>query len=56
MFARALDGGSERINGIALRLTDADLVKADAYETAAYAPIEVTLTSGRHAFDVAADI
>ena len=42
-------GGSERIGGLALRLTDADLAKADAYEPADYARIEVTLASGRRA-------
>jgi hypothetical protein len=43
-------GGSTRIDGLVLRLTDEDLEKADAYETAAYARIEVTLVSRRHAF------
>lgn len=49
-------GGSARIDGLVLRLTDADLAKSDAYETAAYVRIEVRLLSGRHAFVyVAAD-
>jgi len=39
-----------RIEGLVLRLTEDDLAKADAYETAAYARIEVTLISGRRAF------
>jgi hypothetical protein len=49
-------GGSARIDGLVLRLTDDDLAKADAYETAVYARIEVTLVSRRRAFVyVAAD-
>jgi hypothetical protein len=49
-------GGSTRIDGLVLRLTDQDLEKADAYEGAAYARIEVTLLSHRRAFVyVAAD-
>lgn len=49
-------GGSERVDGLVLRLTDEDLAKADAYETAAYKRIEVRLLSGRLAFVyVAAD-
>ena len=43
-------GGAARIEGLVLRLTDDDLAKADTYETDAYARIEVTLVSGRHAF------
>jgi len=43
-------GGAARIEGLVLRLTDDDLVKTDAYETAAYTRVEVTLVSGRHAF------
>ena len=43
-------GGSARIEGLVLRVTDDDLAKSDAYETAAYARIEVTLVSGRRAF------
>ena len=39
-----------RVRGAALRLTAAELERADAYETAAYARIEVTLVSGRRAF------
>ena len=49
-------GGSARVEGLVLRVSDEDLAKTDAYETAAYARIEVTLVSGRHAFVyVAAD-
>jgi hypothetical protein len=43
-------GGAGRIEGLVLRVTDDDLAKADAYETAAYARVEVTLVSGRRAF------
>ena len=43
-------GGSARIEGLVLRLTDEDLANADAYETNAYARVEVTLVSGRRAF------
>jgi gamma-glutamylcyclotransferase (GGCT)/AIG2-like uncharacterized protein YtfP len=43
-------GGATRIEGLVLRLTDEDLAKTDAYETAAYARVEVTLVSGRSAF------
>lgn len=43
-------GGAARVDGLVLRLTDGDLAKADAYETEAYARIEVTLVSGRRAF------
>jgi hypothetical protein len=50
-------GGDGRIEGLVLRLTEPDLAKADAYETAAYARTQVTLVSGRRAFVyVAADI
>jgi gamma-glutamylcyclotransferase (GGCT)/AIG2-like uncharacterized protein YtfP len=43
-----------RIEGLALELTEAELTTADAYETEAYARIEVTLVSGRRAFVYAA--
>jgi len=43
-------GGSARTDGLVLRLSNADLAKADAYETAAYRRIEGTLVSGRRAF------
>jgi gamma-glutamylcyclotransferase (GGCT)/AIG2-like uncharacterized protein YtfP len=43
-----------RIEGLALELTEAELTATDAYETAAYARIEVTLVSGRRAFVYAA--
>ena len=49
-------GGSNRVDGLVLRLTDQDLERADAYETAVYRRIEVTLVSRRRAFVyVAAD-
>ena len=49
-------GGSGRVDGWVLRLTEEDLAKADAYETAAYRRIEVRLVSGHLAFVyVAAD-
>ena len=43
-------GGSTRIDGLVLRLADQNLEKADAYETAVYRRIEVTLVSRRRAF------
>jgi hypothetical protein len=45
-----------RIAGVALQVTDAELIAADAYETEDYRRITVTLESGREAFVyVAAD-
>ena len=43
-------GPSDRIEGLALQVTEADLVPADAYETDDYRRITVTLESGREAF------
>jgi hypothetical protein len=49
-------GPDERIGGVALAVTDAELIAADAYETDDYQRIIVTLESGREAFVyVAAD-
>ncbi len=49
-------GPDDRIAGVALYLSDAELVAADAYETDDYRRITVTLESGREAFVyVAAD-
>jgi gamma-glutamyl AIG2-like cyclotransferase len=50
-------GGADRVAGVALRLTDDELARADAYEPADYVRIKVTLVSGRRAFVyVAADV
>lgn len=43
-------GADDRVAGVALAVTDADLIAADAYEAEDYARITVTLTSGREAF------
>jgi hypothetical protein len=49
-------GADERIAGVALAVTDAELIAADAYEAEDYRRITVTLESGREAFVyVAAD-
>lgn len=40
----------DRIAGVALAVTDAELIAADAYETDDYRRITVTLESGREAF------
>jgi len=40
----------DRVTGVVLSLTEAELEATDAYEAAAYARIEVTLESGRSAF------
>ena len=46
----------DRIAGVTLQVTDAELIAADAYETEDYRRITVTLESGREAFVyVAAD-
>lgn len=41
---------TDRVTGVVLFLTDAELEATDAYEAAAYARTEVTLESGRKAF------
>lgn len=43
-------GVDERIAGVALAVTDAELIAADAYEAEDYRRIIVTLESGREAF------
>jgi hypothetical protein len=45
---------ADRISGMALAVTDAELAAADRYEAADYVRIEVTLASGRQAFAYAA--
>lgn len=42
--------GAPPIPGVALRIAPDELARADAYETAAYARVEVELVSGRRAF------
>lgn len=42
--------GAARVEGVALRLTPAELAAADAYEVDAYVRVAVTLASGRAAF------
>lgn len=41
---------ADRVEGIVLTLTPAELAAADAYETADYARVTVTLSSGTRAF------
>jgi hypothetical protein len=41
---------ADRISGMVFILTEAELTATDAYETAAYSRIEVTLESGRMAW------
>jgi hypothetical protein len=56
LILRKAQGPAPAVRGRALRLTQAELAKADAYETHAYRRVEVTLLSGRRAFVyVAAD-
>lgn len=43
-------GADDRIAGVALQVTDAELIAADAYETDDYRRISVTLESGHEAF------
>lgn len=43
-------GPGDRVVGVALAVTDGELVAADAYETDDYRRITVTLESGREAF------
>jgi gamma-glutamylcyclotransferase (GGCT)/AIG2-like uncharacterized protein YtfP len=50
MIARATGDPADRIKGILFRLTPAELAATDAYETSAYARIEVTLESGKTAW------
>ncbi len=50
LILRKAQGPAPPVRGVALRLTTAELDKADVYETAAYMRVEVTLVSGRRAF------
>ena len=49
-IARESGDPSDRIPGMLFELTEAELASTDAYESAAYARITVTLESGRVAF------
>jgi gamma-glutamylcyclotransferase (GGCT)/AIG2-like uncharacterized protein YtfP len=50
MIAVASSGPDNRIPGLVFMLTKAELAATDAYESGAYARIEVTLESGRSAW------
>lgn len=41
---------ADRVNGTALDVTDAELMKADRYEPAGYARVATTLASGKDAW------
>jgi hypothetical protein len=45
----------DRVDGMALELTEEELVLADAYEPDGYVRVTGTLASGRHAFVYVAD-
>ncbi len=49
-IAVASDDSADRIDGIVFVLTEPELTATDAYETDAYARIEVRLESGRSAW------
>jgi gamma-glutamylcyclotransferase (GGCT)/AIG2-like uncharacterized protein YtfP len=49
-IARATADPADRITGMRFELTEAELAATDAYETSAYARIEVTLESGKTAW------
>ena len=49
-IARQSRDGADRIPGVVLELTAAELGATDAYEVDAYARVEVTLDSGVRAF------
>jgi len=49
-IATATGDPEDRIEGMVFRLTEAELAATDAYETDAYARIEVALESGRLAW------
>lgn len=49
-IARPTGNPSDRVSGVVLFLTSAELEATDAYEAAAYSRTEVTLESGRKAF------
>jgi gamma-glutamylcyclotransferase (GGCT)/AIG2-like uncharacterized protein YtfP len=50
LIARATADPADRVTGMRFELTEAELAATDAYETSAYARIEVTLESGRSAW------
>ena len=45
----------ERVGGVALEVTDAELAAADSYEPAGYTRVTATLASGRIAWVYASD-
>ena len=49
-IAMASGDPGDRIEGVVFMLTEAELTATDAYETSAYARVEVTLESGRSAW------
>ena len=49
-IAVASDDPGDRIDGVVFMLTETELTATDAYETSAYARVEVTLESGRSAW------
>ena len=49
-IARYTGNGADRLSGMVLFLTQAELVSSDDYEVEAYARKAVTLESGRNAF------
>lgn len=49
ILRRSADAGDE-IAGVAFAVSEGDLIRADAYETADYRRIEMVLKSGRRAF------
>jgi hypothetical protein len=53
-IVRATGDAGDRVAGVVFRVTRAELAHADAYETAAYARLRVTLASGRAAWVYAA--
>ena len=50
LIARATGDPADRITGMLFELTEAELAATDAYETSAYARVEVTLESGKTAW------
>lgn len=49
-IARATGNMADRIPGVVMMLTEAELAATDRYEVDAYARVEVTLDSGMRAF------
>ena len=47
---RATGTNEDRVPGVALEVTDAELLEADSYEPAGYARVATTLASGRDAW------